>query len=193
MAGQQTLPTVQNPPPTSTSRVIFAGVIESGKATLALQKPWSEMLDRNGFGRPESVSDASSRMRKNLNYFRTNYAVLALGMLGLSLLWHPGSLFLLLVLVAAWVYLYFSRTEPLILFGRSCSDREVLFVLGVATFIVIFATNTGTNIVTSLALAAAFIAAHAALRVPDDLFLDEQENASSAYISFQPQTAGGRV
>lgn len=189
MAAQESLPLQNNPPPTSAARAFLAGVSETGKAALARQKPWSELLDRHGFSKPESLADASSRMRKNLSYFRVNYAVFTVGVLGLSLLWHPGSLIILLVLLAAWVFLYFSRTEPLVLFNRPYSDKEVLVVLGVATFIVIFLTKTGSTVLTGLATAAAVIAIHAVLRFPDDLFLEDQENASGGFLSFQPQVA----
>lgn len=198
MAGQDTLPIYQNASSspssassistyTTTAKDFVVGVSESGKAVLARQRPWSEVFDRNYFAKPDSVADATNRMKKNLSYFRVNYAVLATVVLGIGLLWHPGSLIILLALTAAWIFLYFSRSEPVVLFDRSYSEREVLIVLGVITFVVIFLTSTGSTIFMGLAMAAALVAVHAALRTPDDLFLEEPDNVSGSFLSFQPQ------
>ncbi|KAK9124633.1 hypothetical protein Sjap_014235 [Stephania japonica] len=82
---------------------------DSGRAALSQRRPWSEVLDRSAFSRPESLSEASSRLRKNLSYFRLNYLLLLGSVLGLSLLSHPLSLLLLLSLLSAWSFLYLFR------------------------------------------------------------------------------------
>jgi hypothetical protein len=169
----------------------LVSVSESCKSTLSRQRPWSEALDRNSFSLPDSVSDASVRIQKNLGYFRVNYAVLTALVLVFGLIWHPGVLLILAALACAWVLLYFSRSRPLVLFNRLFGEGEILLLLGLVTFIVIFFTSTGSTIFTALAMAFVVVVAHASLRNPDDLFLEAQTNVSSndggiSRVSFPP-------
>ncbi|MCO5574825.1 hypothetical protein L7F22_028618 [Adiantum nelumboides] len=204
MASNSTLPIYENlttstsaSPPSSTSvssyvastKAFMGEIAEAGKTVLARQRPWSEVLDKNCFTKPDSIPDATSRMKQNLSYFRVNYAVLSSAIVFIGLLWHPGSLVILLLLAAAWFYLYVSRTEPVVFFGRAFSSREVLILLGVITFGAVFFTSTGSTIVTGLAMAAALVAVHAAFRTPDDLFLEEPVHVNQKNLGYQPLTA----
>lgn len=203
MAGNNTLPIYQNlnastsaasPSSTSVSSYVastkaFVGEIaEAGKTVLGRQRPWSEVLDKNCFTKPDSIADATNRMKQNLSYFRVNYTVVSAVIVLIGLLWHPGSLFILLLLAAAWFYFYVSRTDPVLLFGRSFSEREVLAILGVITFGAVFFTSTGSTILIGLAMAAALVAVHSAFRTPDDLFLEEPVNSTQKNLGYQPLT-----
>ncbi|KAJ9559663.1 hypothetical protein OSB04_004823 [Centaurea solstitialis] len=70
------------------------------------------MLDLHSIGLPHGFSDAISRIKTNFGYFRMNYALIVLGILFLSLLWHPISLIVFVVSMAAWLFFYFLRDEP---------------------------------------------------------------------------------
>ncbi|XP_019252725.1 PREDICTED: PRA1 family protein B4-like [Nicotiana attenuata] len=98
---------------------------------LSNRRPWSKLVDRSAFSKPESVSDATLRIRKNYSYFRTNYLSLIAVVLAFSLITNPFSLFLLAGLLAAWLFLYLFRPSdpPLVLFVRQFSERETLGVL----------------------------------------------------------------
>lgn len=134
------------------------------------------MIALGGFGKPESLGDAVRRIKKNLFYFRRNYAVALLVLVGLSLLWRPISLVVLAILLAAWIYLYFSRSGPLVLFNTSVGENVVLSVLSVVTVVALaFTPHSGTPLLVSLLLGIVLVFLHAAFRRPDDLFLDEQE------------------
>lgn len=161
---------------------------EASRMVLARQRPLSEVVDRRSFTIPASLADATSRMKENLGHFKVNYAVISAGIVFFSLLWHPWSFFILLVLAAAWFFLYLSRSEPVVLFNRSYSGREVLAVLGVITIAVIFFTSTGSTIMTSLAMSAALVGAHAVFRTPEDLFLENPESFTQNQYSFQPHS-----
>lgn len=54
---------------------------------------------------------------------------------------------------------------------------------------VIFLTNVGSVLISALMVGAALICAHGAFRVPEDLFLDEQEPAATGFLSFLSGTA----
>ena len=101
-------------------------VKESAQHVWAQQKPMSEILDASAYARPVSFGDATSRMQKNLNYFRINYLVFASAVLSLFVLFHPSSLAIFGSVAAAWVYVFSVRSEPLKIGDRELSHRETL-------------------------------------------------------------------
>ena len=121
--------------------------------------------------------------------FRVNYTAIVGLSLALSLVTHPVSLFLLLSLLAAWSFLYLFRPSdpPLTILGRTFSDRETLGGLVLISIIVIFMTSVGSLIISAITLGAVLVCIHGALRVPEDLFLDEpdqQGGAAAGLLSF---------
>jgi len=136
--------------------------------------------------RPESLTEAYSRIRKNLAYFRVNYLTFISLVLAFSLLSHPISLLVLLSLLAAWTFLYFFRpsNQPLVILGRTFSDRETLIGLSLLTVVVVFLTTVGSLLISALMVGFAIVCAHGAFKVPEDLFLDDQEPANSGLLSF---------
>jgi len=183
------------PPATTTptaAGVFFSGILESTKNSLSQRRPWPELVDRNNLAKPTSFAEAVARIRKNWAYFRVNYLLLLSGVLAFSLLSNPLSFFLLVGLLGGWIFLYLLRREPLVLLSRTYSDREVLGILTVLTIVVVFMTSVGSVLVSALMIGLAMVCAHGAFRVPEDLFLDEEEPAP-AFISFlggpAPQTS----
>jgi len=165
-------------------RAFLSRLLDSGRRALSGARPWSELADRAALSRPESLADATSRLRKNLAYFRVNYAAVVALSLGASLLAHPFSLAALLALLAA--------------FGRTFSDKEVLGGLIASSALVVFLTSVGSLIFSALALGAAVVCAHGAFRVPEELlFVDEAaEQSGNPLMSFLATAAGstgGRV
>ncbi|XP_006663149.2 PRA1 family protein B2-like [Oryza brachyantha] len=197
------------PAPTSVSsadanpaatRAFLSRLLDSVKRALSGARPWPELVDRTALSRPDSLSDATARLRKNLAYFRVNYAAIVALSLAASLLAHPFSLAALLALLAAWCFLYLLRpadAPPLAAFGRTFSDRETLGGLIVASTFVVFLTSVGYLIFSALTLGAALVCAHGAFRVPEDLFLDEPDQANGGasvnLLSFVSNATGGRV
>ncbi|KAG0588612.1 hypothetical protein M758_2G210100 [Ceratodon purpureus] len=170
-------------PQQATFWVLAGKAQDAFNLALAQKRPWAEVADRTQMAKPESFSEAVTRARKNWFYFRINYSLIMTGVVALSLVLHPGSLFFLAALLAGWTYLYLVRTEPLVAFGRTFSEREVLTGMSLFTVIMIFMTNVGSILITALMIGAAVCFAHGAYRVPDDLFLDEQET-TGGFLSF---------
>ncbi|XP_052187534.1 PRA1 family protein B1 [Diospyros lotus] len=178
----------QSQPPIATPafRSFITRLSSSVRQGFSQRRPWSELIDRTSLSRPDSLSDAASRVRKNFSYFRVNYVALIASVLALSLLSHPLSLLVLLCLLGAWFFLYLFRPsdQPLVLFGRTFSDRETLGILVVSTVVVVFLTSVGSLLISALLLGLAIVCAHGAFRVPEDLFLDDQEPANAGFLSF---------
>ncbi|XP_072996552.1 PRA1 family protein B1-like [Typha latifolia] len=163
-------------------RLFLSSLSDSIRRSLSDRRPWPELLDRSAFSRPESLADATSRLRKNLAYFRVNYVAFLAVALAVSLLAHPVSLLVLLTLLAAWCFLYLLRPSEssLVLFGRAFSDRETLGGLVLVSLLVVFLTSVGSLIISALTVGAVIVCAHGAFRMPEDLFLDEPEAAGGA-------------
>ncbi|GER48394.1 pleiotropic drug resistance protein 1 [Striga asiatica] len=120
-----------------------------------------------------NISEAASCIGRNFSYFRVNY----LSLLALSL---SFSLLLLLALLGAWLFLYAFRPsdQPVVVAGRAFSDREMLGIL------VVFITSVGSLLISALLAGLAVVCPHGAFRMPEDLFLDEQEPIGSEFLSF---------
>ncbi|KAL1535453.1 PRA1 protein B3 [Salvia divinorum] len=192
MAAAPTLPisnaSSESQPPIATPafRAFLSRLSTSVRSGLAQRRPWLELVDRSAFNRPDTIAEAASRIRKNFNYFRVNYISLISLSLAFSLLSHPFSLLVLLSLLAAWLFLYLFRAsdQPLVVGGRTFSDREVLGILVVSTIVVVFLTSVGSVLISALLVGLAVVCTHGAFRMPEDLFLDEQEPSSTGFMSF---------
>ncbi|CAM6018804.1 unnamed protein product [Sphagnum balticum] len=169
--------------PPSAARVLFARGQEIVRTALSNQRPWAEMVDRSAFAKPESLNEATGRIRKNLSYFRINYGILMFAVMALSLVVNPSSIFVLALVLAGWTYLYVVRKEALIVFGRTFTEREVLLSMTGISIVVIIFSGVASLLLTAGVVGCALIAAHGAFKVPDDLFLDDQE-ASGGFLSF---------
>jgi PRA1 family protein 1 len=143
------------------------------------------LLDRSTFSRPDSLSDATGRLRCNLDYFCVNYAAVVASSLAASLLTHPFSLLALLSILGAWCFLYVfcASDQPVVLFRRTFTDRETLLGLVVASVLTFFLTFVVSLLVFGLLIRGAIIAAHGTFRVPEDLFLDDPSAVSNGNLT----------
>ncbi|CAJ1955382.1 unnamed protein product [Sphenostylis stenocarpa] len=187
MTSYGTIPTSSSP---STNLDFISRAKHRVKEGLATRRPWKLMFNLGSFGLPAGFSDAVGRVRENVSFFQMNYAIVVLIVLFLSLLWHPISLIVFVVLMAAWLFLYFLRDEPLFIFGRMISDRVVLVVMAVLTIALLLLTGAIPNILVALLIGAVLVVAHAAFRRTDDLFYDEEE-ATARFVPPPPPPHSG--
>lgn len=176
----------QPPIATPAFRSFISRLNSSVRQGFSQRRPWYELVDRNSMSRPDSITDAYSRIRKNISYFKVNYVTLVAAVLAFSLLSNPLSLLVLLGLLGGWIFLYLFRPsdQPLVLFGRTFSDRETLGSLVILTVFVVFLTSVGSLLISALLIGVAIVCLHGAFRDPEDLFLDDQEPANPAFLSF---------
>ncbi|WJX69813.1 hypothetical protein P8452_53993 [Trifolium repens] len=179
-----TIPTSSSPPPTNLEFISRAK--ERFKAGLGTRRPWKLLFNFRSFNLPSNFSDAINRIKTNISYFQMNYAIILLGIILLSLLWYPISLIVYLVLMAAWLFLYFLRDEPLVIFGRLISDRVILVFMLILTVVLLLFTGAVLNILVAVLVGVVVVLLHAAFRNTHDLFLDEEG------VSFSPP-AGATV
>ncbi|KAG5253439.1 hypothetical protein OIU76_020759 [Salix suchowensis] len=176
----------QPPLPPHAFRAFLNNITESARNGFAQRRPFTELIDRSAFSKPESISEATTRIRKNYTYFRINYLTIISVILAFSLLSNPFSLLLLVGLLCSWLFLYLFRAsdQPLVISGRTFSNRETLGILIVLSVFVVFLTNVGSVIISALLVGVGIVCAHGAFRAPEDLFLDDvQENASTGFLS----------
>ncbi|GJM96563.1 hypothetical protein PR202_ga13412 [Eleusine coracana subsp. coracana] len=182
------------PSPLAKAAELVTRFREQGQALIAARRPWVEVFRAPAFSRPPSLGEALARMRRNTAYFRANYALVVVAVVAASLLWHPGTLFALVALCAAWFFLYFARPaqggQPLRIFGTEFDDGTVLAALCGVTVIAMLFTNVGWNVIGSVLIGGLLVGAHAALRTTDDLFLTEQEAAGDGLVAASISAAG---
>ncbi|GLU14352.1 hypothetical protein SLE2022_309280 [Rubroshorea leprosula] len=186
MTSYGTIPTSSSPSGPSTQLEYLSRAKERIKEGLGTRRPWKLMFNLHSINLPGNFPDVVTRIKTNLAYFRMNYAIIVLIILFLSLLWHPISLIVFVVMMAAWLFLYFLRDEPLVVFNRTIDDRLVLIVLSILTIVFLFLTHATWNIVGSLLIGAAVVLVHAVFRRTDDLFLDEEAAGLTGGVSSAP-------
>lgn len=182
MASSATLPVTNQPPiATPAFRAFLTRLSTSVSSGFAQRRPWIELIDRTAISKPETLSEAISRIRRNYTYFRVNYITLVTAVLAFSLLSNPFSLILLLALLSGWLFLYFFRPsdQPVVILGRAFTEWETLGVLVVLTIVVVFLTSVGSLLISAMLIGVGIVCVHGAFRVPEDLFLDEQEGSST--------------
>ena len=115
----------------------------------ALHRSWVDFFDRNLFGKPRSLADCKTRLEKNVIYFQTNYAAVALVFLALSMLTSPFLMVSVLCLAAVWYHA--SRTEDLEIGSLALRGKTKTYALAAGTAFILFmvAGSTLFNIVGS--------------------------------------------
>ncbi|XP_047307002.1 PRA1 family protein F2-like [Impatiens glandulifera] len=150
------------------------------------RRPWKEIFDYNSIDFPRNLNDAIERIKTNIAYFRKNYAVIVFMVVFLSLLSHPFTVIVFMILVAAWNVLYFVREEPLVVLNRTIEDWCVLLFLGTLTILMLFLSDATVNILISLAIGLMLVLIHAAIMNNENLTVDQEVAGSAPFLARTP-------
>ncbi|PWA59389.1 prenylated rab acceptor PRA1 [Artemisia annua] len=188
-SGYGTLPTstITNdlPPLSSSPNTFIARARFHTENFIARRRPWREFLDYTKVTRPSSYEDSVRRIKRNLNYFRVNYAMVILLILFLSLIYQPISMITFLIVFVGWFFLYFFRDprNPVVIMNHVFDDRVVLMALSLLTIFALACTDVGVILLVAVGVGAGVVVVHAGIRGTDDLFLDENENGDGGLVS----------
>ncbi|XP_050381887.1 PRA1 family protein F1-like [Argentina anserina] len=176
-----TIPTETLP---SLNEDIVSQAKEQIELCLGIQRPWLEMIQLQDLRPPSSLNQYIQRIRTNIAFFRMNYAIIILAILFISLLWHPISLLVLIIILAAWLFLYFLHDKPLVVFDHEIHQRFLMAALFLVTTLVLFLTYVKYNIIMALSIGLAFILVHGAIREPEDVAftVDDEEGSGGGPV-----------
>ncbi|GMJ15703.1 PRENYLATED RAB ACCEPTOR 1.F2 [Hibiscus trionum] len=150
---------------------------EQIRSGLGTRREWKEMVKTESISLPTNLNEAIQRFRTNVAYFRVNYVIVVLFLLFISLLWHPVSLIVFIIMMAAWLFLYFLRDDPVSIEGFVIDDRIVMTGLLLVTVGMLMLTDVTDNIIVGLSMGLAVVLGHGTLRSTGDLFLEDEEEA----------------
>lgn len=171
------------PPASATTGEIVSRGYDSIRFALEKRRPWAEMSDPSAFSMPESASDAVGRIWKNWRHFCVNYGMIIVAVVAVRLILNPSYLVLFSLLLSGWTYLYYVRTDPVVAFGMTLNETELLLITSLVSVVVALVTGLESLIRSALLLGIGITLLHGAFRVPDNLFLDDQE-APSDLLAF---------
>ncbi|KAM7499070.1 hypothetical protein LguiA_023484 [Lonicera macranthoides] len=143
-------------------------------------RPWPEFI--SNFDRPDSLSDAGIRLRRNAKYFSVNYTIIISIIAAACLIGSPISLVIFALISLLWLVLYFFREDPMVVWGHHVSDWIVMLSLVIVTFLAVWFTGILVNLMIGIGVALLILAVHGILRNPEGLFLDENDAVSAGLI-----------
>ncbi|KAM1331991.1 hypothetical protein TB1_043641 [Malus domestica] len=165
----------------------FKDATQSTRVTL---RPWGELLEPTALRLPSNLSAATTRLTQNLTHFQSNYALIALIVLFLSLIYHMFSIIVFLIVFATWLVLYFSRDQPLVVFGFTVPDQVVMVVPTLVTVVALVITHVWLNVIVLGVIGVILIGLHAVFRGTNDLVMDDQESLYGALLSDDADPSG---
>ncbi|KAG2332520.1 hypothetical protein Bca52824_003700 [Brassica carinata] len=173
----QTVPPPPHHPPSNPNnpnrnpafRAFINRISETVANGLSQRRPWAE-LDRSALSKPESISEAAVRIRKNYSYSRSPTRRRD-GDRRFSLVTHPLLAFLL-CLLASWLFLYLFRPsdQPVVILSYLLRSRDAR-VLDLVQHLRGFPHGC-------------WICSRFGCDGSGGSFLDEQEPAATGFLSF---------
>lgn len=154
------------------------------KSGLGSRRAWHQVLISPTL--PDSFNDALNRITTNFSYFYINYAIITLLVLFLSLLWHPGTLVVLVFMISVWLFLYILRERPMVVYGQEIDDLVVLIGLCGVTILMLILTHATFNLAVGVGSGLLLVLIHSVLRGTDDLYIVKNEVVAAGSATALP-------
>jgi len=105
-------------------------------------RSWGLFCDRSKFG-PPKVSEVYSRMKNNVQYFQTNYVLVFVLLVIYCVLTNPLFLLGLCAIGAMWIYVFYWRTQPIVLFSHEITAKEKTIAIGLLSLLLCYWAEVG--------------------------------------------------
>ncbi|KAJ0251672.1 PRA1 family protein C [Hirschfeldia incana] len=170
-----TIPSQANASPNQSMLGRAKGLISLG---LSSRRPWLEFVQWSSLSLPTSFSVATERIKTNVTVFRTNYLVIFVVAIFITMLWQPVHLSVFVILIIAWIYVYSRDNEPLVIFGSVIDDSALVLSLLVLTLCIVLLTNVTGGILLGVLAGLPVVLVHGMCRNTESLFVleDDEEN-----------------
>ncbi|XWS17392.1 hypothetical protein CRYUN_Cryun33cG0063400 [Craigia yunnanensis] len=158
---------------------------EKIRSGIGIRRQWKEMIKIQAINLPSNLKDSIQRILTNAAFFRMNYVIVVLFLLFLTLLWHPVSLIVFIIMMVAWLFLYFLCDNPVSIDGFVIDDRSMMTDLLLVTNAMLLLTDVTDNIIIGLSLGLAVVLVHGVFRSTDDLFFGDEEEGNRSTVLVQ--------
>ncbi|KAG7540997.1 Prenylated rab acceptor PRA1 [Arabidopsis thaliana x Arabidopsis arenosa] len=181
-----TIPSQEN---ASSSLSLLGRAKELISLGLSSQRPWLELVQCSAFSLPISFTVATERIKTNIMIFRTNYIIIFIVTIFISMLWQPVHLSVFFILIVAWLYVYSRDNEPWVIFGSVIDDSTLVLVLLVLTIGIFLLTDVSRGIMIGVLAGLPVVLVHGMCRNTEMLFVleDDEEkltiNTASSSLS----------
>lgn len=128
-------------------------------------KAWSQFTDSSKLGLPK-VTDVVVRLKSNLSYFLSNYIIIFFVLMLYCIITNPFFLFSIALAGMLYLYMFKWRSEPIVLFGHTFSDRTKWIVLGTVSLFLFWYASVGNTIFWLIGAELVIVFVHALLYQP---------------------------
>ena len=125
-------------------------------------RPASSFFDLRRFSRPQSTTEATTRVELNLQWFYVNYVLIAALIVLLTILSQPSFLLTLLVLAALWLFALSREVVAIPFTPYALTGRSKMMALYAVTAIILL-LFAGSTILTLAGICGLVVLAHATL------------------------------
>lgn len=128
-------------------------------------RPWGEFFNKRKFSPPSNASDLRERLVDNLTHFSSNYVLCFLIVSAASILVHPLSFLAVLVVAAAYVWLFLSNPDAVRLGPLLVPSKAKLPVFAVFAAAALYLSNAVATLGSWALFGVLLSFAHAGARV----------------------------
>ncbi|GJU79435.1 PRA1 family protein G2 [Tanacetum coccineum] len=167
--------------PISGTDVIFRS-FQNLSTFVSHHRPWPEFISGD-FNRPDSVTDAVTRLKTNSKYFSVNYLIITAVISSLSLIGDPATLVMYATVVTSWLVLFVFREDPMNVCGYGVDDNVVILGLVLVSGFVLWIFGFVGSLVFGVLVAVFATFLHCVFRSCDGVYLDETDAVSQGLMS----------